>query len=206
MQEDNHALIFDFDGVIADTESLHWRSWSDVLASYGLSLTWNDYCRFGRGVNDEKLLETLPQLDGKAHVLAQIRERLVERTEMVRKWCADDSPIPAQTIELLHSLQEFTLGLVTSSKRGDVEPILQRAGIHQCFRAIVYGEDTSRHKPDPAPYLLMSERLDVKIGTAFEDSEAGFASASSAGLQAILVPHPANLAEIVEKVISNLRR
>jgi len=81
------SLIFDFDGVLADSEPLHWCSWRSVLERYGVSLSWDDYREFGRGVNDEQMLATLPQLAGRPQVLADIKGRMTERMEMVRDWC-----------------------------------------------------------------------------------------------------------------------
>jgi beta-phosphoglucomutase-like phosphatase (HAD superfamily) len=56
------ALIFDFDGVLADTEPLIWKAWALLLASHRVDLSWDEYCRFGRGVTDQQMLSRLPQL------------------------------------------------------------------------------------------------------------------------------------------------
>ena len=53
------ALIFDFDGVIADTDSLYWRSWAEGLETRGITFTWEQYCEIGRGVHDARMLESL---------------------------------------------------------------------------------------------------------------------------------------------------
>lgn len=199
--EQTTGLIFDFDGVLADTERLHWRSWSEVLACYGVSLTWDEYCRYGRGVKDEQMLATLPQLAGSPQVLASVRQRLTERMNMVRTWCADELPISPQVVQLLKSLSGFRLGLVTSSERVEVEPLLKRSEIHSCFDAIVYGDDTVRHKPDPAPYLLVRERLGIAAGMAFEDSEAGLESARAAGLEVFRISDPIALPDTVHYAV-----
>ena len=56
------ALVFDFDGVIADTEPLHWRSWATVLKPMGISFTWEQYCELGLGVNDGEMIRSFVPL------------------------------------------------------------------------------------------------------------------------------------------------
>jgi beta-phosphoglucomutase len=201
MHSEPGALLFDFDGVLADTEPLYWRAWSSVLALHDVPLSWDDYCRIGRGIKDEQMLKSLPQLASDPPLLARVKQRMGERKELVRQWWSEELPISPSTVDLLKSLGGFRLGLVTSSDRCDVEPLLCRADIKSCFHAIVFGEDTHHHKPDPEPYLVIRERLGVETGTAFEDSDAGLQSATSAGFQAIRVHDPRQLPAIVAKML-----
>ena len=196
------ALVFDFDGVLADTEPLHWKSWAALLLHHGVCLRWEDYCRFGRGVNDERMLESLPQLASRPSIVAQLKEHFESRRQTVREWCAERSPINAPTVKMLKSLGGFRLGLVTGSNRDDVEPVLRAAGIHGCFDALVFTEEVGRHKPDPAPYILVRKTLGVETGIAFEDSDSGMLSASAAGFSALRVADPSQLPKIVEKALA----
>ena len=102
---------------------------------------------------------------------------------------------------MLQSLEGRTLGLVTSSDRSDIEPLLQRAGIADCFNACVFGEEIASHKPDPAPYLLIRKKLGISGGIVFEDSEAGLLSARSAGFKTVRVSGPDELPELVRKIL-----
>lgn len=197
MTLDTEALVFDFDGVLADTEPLIWRAWARILAAHHIKLTWDDYCRFGRGVTDQKMLGSLPQLDSDPKIVAKLLEQFDAQKEIIRSWSLQQSPIPERTVLVLRQLSGFRIGLVTSSRRGDVEPILRAAGIYLCFDALVFAEDSTRHKPDPEPYILVRERLGISRGLAFEDSDAGLASAGAAGFTAVRVDDPHNLAEIV---------
>ena len=191
------ALVFDYDGVIADTEPLHWKSWAVLLSRCGIELGWAEYCRIGQGVNDKQIYEhyraRMPHADVKA-----FEEQNGERKRMVRELSMKESPIAQETVALLKSLTGFRLGLVTSSERSEVEPVLRAAQIHDKFDAMVFGGETASPKPSPAPYLLIAERLSVKSGIAFEDSEPGLESASAAGFRAIKVERPKDLAKIVE--------
>jgi len=202
MDSSPEALVFDFDGVIANTEPLYWRAWCELLRPYNVSFAWADYCRIGRGIRDEKMLAPLAVIVADSAVMALIERRLPERREMVRQWKLDQPPIAEATVQLLNSLEGRRLGLVTSSDRTDIEPLLQRAGIAECFEACVFGEEITSHKPDPAPYLLIRRKLDIGGGIAFEDSEAGLLSAMSAGFKTVRVSSPDELPELVKKVLN----
>lgn len=195
------ALIFDFDGVLADTEPLYWRAWTELLAAHGVEFTWEEYCRYGRGVKDEEMLKALPQLASQPEIFRVLQQQLPARQQMVRAWSQQQCPINESIVRMLLSLHQFRLGLVTSSARNEVEPLLCRAGIDQCFEALVFREDVHRHKPDPAPYLKVRSRLQVETGIAFEDSEAGIRSATAAGFRAVRVVSPADLPALVLAVI-----
>jgi beta-phosphoglucomutase len=197
MVDMREALVFDYDGVIADTEPLHWKSWAVLLAPYGIEFGWDEYCRVGRGVSDEAIFarfrKQLSEMDA-----AALSSRNNERKQMVSTWSLAESPISTETVALLKSLAGNRIGLVTSSNRVDVEPVLRSAGIYDCFGAMVFGEEPAAPKPSAAPYLLIAERLGVKTGIAFEDSEPGLASARAAGFNAIRIVRPCDLPQMVE--------
>ncbi len=201
MRSISEALIFDFDGVIADTEPLYWRAWCELLKPYDVTFAWEDYCRVGRGIRDDMMLESLAELIPDPEVRAHIRLQLPQRREMVRRWKFDQPPISNDTIQLLQSLAGRTLGLVTSSDRADIEPLLRAAGIADCFDACVFGEEITRHKPDPAPYVLIREKLGISGGIAFEDSEAGLLSAAGAGFKTVRVGSPDELPALVRRLL-----
>jgi HAD superfamily hydrolase (TIGR01509 family) len=191
------ALVFDFDGVIADTEPMYWRAWRELLIDYDLPFAWADYCRMGRGIRDEAILVSLAAMVPDAEVMTRIRKRIPECAEKVRSWMQDQPPISDATVLLLNSLEGRTLGLVTTSNRLDVEALLRRKGIAGCFKACVFGEEVTRHKPDPAPYLLIRKKLGVRGGVVFEDSEVGLLSAAKAGFKCIRVSTPGDLTKLV---------
>ncbi len=196
MAELREALVFDYDGVIADTEPLHWKSWAVLLSRYGIQLGWEEYYRIGQGVSDAEIF---------AHFGAQMRSvnadefssQNRERKRMVREWSLAKSPIPPETVALLRTLGGYRVGLVTSSEQTEVEPILRAAQVYDRFDRMVFGGEPATPKPSPAPYLLIAERLGVKTGTAFEDSEPGLVSARAAGFKAVRIVRPGDLAKMV---------
>jgi HAD superfamily hydrolase (TIGR01509 family) len=196
------ALVFDYDGVLADTEPLHWKSWAALFRPYGVELTWEEYGRIGRGVSDIQMFASLvknaPRLP-----LDELMLLNLERRRMVLEWSLAESPIRQETIELLATLKQYRIGLVTSSDRADVEPVLRASGIYDKFDAIVFGDDVVVHKPAPDPYLLIAKKLGVSSGTAFEDSYSGMESARAAGFKAVRIEHPKDLAQVVAQTLRN---
>jgi HAD superfamily hydrolase (TIGR01509 family) len=197
MRLNRPALVFDFDGVLADTEPLIWKAWAQLLALHHIGLTWEEYCRHGRGATDEEMLVSLLHPAPDPSLLPFLTSQIPLREQLVRQRCSEHSPIPAGTISMLRSLGNHRIGLVTSSHRSEVEPLLHQAGILSCFHGLVFSEDCTRHKPDPEPYLLIRKLLAVESGLAFEDSDAGLASAEAAGFTVVPVDEPSRLASIV---------
>jgi HAD superfamily hydrolase (TIGR01509 family) len=197
---DYDALVFDFDGVIADTEPFYWRAWSELLSEADFELSWIEYCRLGRGVHDEEMIESLqlfvPEIDLKK-VSGNWQAR---RRKRVKELCMLQPPISNQTIDLIQNLRGIRLGLVTSSDRSEVEPILRSAGIYASFHALVFGDDVLRHKPSPDPYLKIAQLLHIQNGVAFEDSASGMESARSAIFFVVHVPDPQELPSAVAQV------
>jgi HAD superfamily hydrolase (TIGR01509 family) len=121
---------------------------------------------------------------------------------MTFKQIASDANLLSYDVHLLiKSLADFPLALVTSSPRIEVDAILAFTGLLRHFRVIVSREDVQRPKPDAEPYLLAQERLGIQGGFAFEDSESGIQSASSAGLHAVRVADPSKLEFAVRRTV-----
>lgn len=190
------ALIFDYDGVLADTEPLHWKSWAKLLSPYGIEMTWEDYCAYGRGVDDGRLCDYI----GKKwqHVdTVELSDQNRERKQLVRGWSLAEPPIPKETVSLLKALEGYRIGLVTSSERSAVEPVLHACDLLDKFDAAVFGEDVVQRKPSPEPYLQIRQKLGLSTGIVFEDSSSGVESALAAGFNVVRVENPNDLAKII---------
>lgn len=182
---DPTALVFDFDGVIADSEPAHARSIKVALERLGLEFPYeHDYARFiGKG-DRECFLEvareqgrdlTGADLDWLAH---HKRAAFVQALDegLVRPFDA--------TIDLIRAAAGVApLAVCSGSVRGTVMPVLDRFAITGCFAAIVTASEAARNKPDPMPYLMAAQHLGAEPAAcvAIEDSPTGIRSARAAG-------------------------
>lgn len=107
------SLIFDFDGVIADTEPLHWQSWVDLIGPRGFELNWEDYCRECRGVAESRMLVSFERLTPLARGWSDLPNHYPDRKKRVLERIAAEPPIAAETIRMLNELSGYRLGLVT---------------------------------------------------------------------------------------------
>jgi beta-phosphoglucomutase len=191
------SILFDFDGVLADTEPIHWSCWVDTLAPLSIALPWDTYRANCIGVADQNMLVFLSTLAAPPVELESLRPRYATKKELFRRRIGEANPCSDETVELIRSLGDYRLAVVTSSGRLEVEPVLDRAGIRRHLGALVFGEDVQRHKPAPDPYLLAAARLGAVRPLVVEDSIAGVASARAAGFDVVQVGSPAEVAGAV---------
>lgn len=199
------AIFFDFDGVLVDSEPVHFACWRDILREFGLELDWETYCVHGIGKPDRQLMSMLcsqkdPPVDVECLIAQYPRKKDMFRTAMLAR-----EAFTPDVKALLAELRDYRLAVVTSSGQGEVEPILQQAGVLDRFHTRIYGGDVKRHKPAPDPYLLAIERLGVNRALVLEDSEAGETSARTAGLDVLRVRTPAEMPALLRETLGNRR-
>ncbi|MEK7094085.1 MAG: HAD-IA family hydrolase [Patescibacteria group bacterium] len=120
-----------------------------------------------------------------------------------------EKPFP-EVIVLIEKLShKLTLGLVSSAPRSDVEAVLKEFGIEKYFKKTVSGNDVSHNKPDPEPYLLMAQKLELQPGecVVIEDSASGVHSAKVAGMHCIGITttHTRENLKAADLIINNFR-
>lgn len=201
MIQDYDSVLFDFDGVLADTEPIHWSCWVDTLAPLSIELTWDTYCANCIGVADRDMVVFLASLATRPVEVESLRPHYEAKKDLFRRRIHEANPCSDETIELIRSLGDYRLAVVTSSGRGEVEPVLDRAGIRSYLHAVVFGEDVQRHKPAADPYLLAAARLGALRPLVVEDSSAGVASARAAGFDVVKVASPAEVAGAVRAML-----
>ncbi|MDR3719246.1 MAG: HAD family phosphatase [Bryobacteraceae bacterium] len=193
------AFLFDFDGVLADTEPLHWKAWHEVLAPYSPDLDWETYLRLCVGTSDVQMLNFFSEIT-RTPVTVDELQALYPKKRKIFEALAEAQPIvDADLVRLLAGLNGLRLGVVTSSNQLEVEPILRRAGLLEILGTVIYGNDVTHHKPHPEPYRTALGRLGVEPSeaTVFEDSASGIRSASEAGCHVVTVKTPADLPGLV---------
>ena len=199
------AILFDFDGVLADTEPLHFACWREVLAPHGIDLTWPVYIDRCIGVADREMFSVLRSLASPEMELEKLFTKYPEKKELFCRKLLDNSPIPVGTVNLIRSLNAYKLAVVSSSGRSEIEPILNRAGILDRFGALVFGDDVAHFKPHPEPYLRAAAMLSASRPLVVEDSEAGAMSGRAAGFDVLRIDSPANLSELLKSHGVNFR-
>lgn len=181
------AVIFDMDGLLADTEKLHMAAYRKALGAYGRDLDDRKFSehwiRDGKGIA-EYLQETkIPLL---ANDIRRIKAEVF--LELVS---SSAEPMPG-AIELLRMLESRKrLALASSSYRADVDGILNKLGIVHYFETIVSRSDVLRVKPFPDIFLCAAERMRLEPAqcVVIEDAEKGIVAAHRAGMKSIAVPN-----------------
>lgn len=192
------AILFDFDGVLADTEPIHWACWSYVLAPYGLHIDWETYRACCIGIPDLDVIGLLVERGNRAMDARELFERLYPlKKARFNEVTLAEPPISAETIAFIQSLKGLKLAVVTSSGRMEIEPLLVKTGLRPDFGALVAGEDVTRLKPAPDPYLLAAKLLAAERPLVVEDSQSGQESGRAAGFDVLAVPDAAHTPELV---------
>jgi beta-phosphoglucomutase len=195
------ALFFDFDGVLADTEPVHWRIWRDLLLPVGIVLDWDYYERECIGITEEAMLETLARLAHPPKAIHELSHLYPMKRKIFSEVALADPPISNETLAAVKAASLLKMAVITSSQRSEIEPILRKTQLLPIMTACVYGDDTAKHKPSPEPYLLAVERTQAKRPLVFEDSEAGLESARAAGLDTVRVKSAADLPMLIRRTL-----
>ena len=185
------ALIFDFDGLILDTESTEYQSWQELFAAHGCALSLDLWVEcIGRPRDYFDFYTHLEEMRGTALDREQIRTQRHARVRELNLL----QPIQPGVVNYLQDARQLGLkiGLASSSSRVWVHGHLERLALYEYFTATKCVEDTGTHKPDPGPYLAVLNALNVlpSEAMAFEDSPNGIAAAQAAGILCVAVPNP----------------
>jgi|YelNatPaOPRAMG01_1025707.scaffolds.fasta_scaffold56212_3 beta-phosphoglucomutase len=184
------AILFDFDGVLADSEPLHCAAWADVLKPLGISLDWESYRRYCIGIPDRQAAAYFCNLRHPPAGFDDVWSLYPAKSRRFVELISSQPAISPAILSMLRRLNGYQLGVVTATERAFVEPALVSSGIRDRFAVIIGAEDVSRTKPAPDPYRLALERLGVRRALAVEDSDTGEQSARAAGLDVVRVESP----------------
>lgn len=188
------AILFDFDGVLADSEALHYACWVEILTPHGIPLTWDDYRANCIGITDRAMLEVLRHRVDPPYDIDLLWPEYPRKKALFRAKAAANPPIAESTRDLILGWTGVPIAVVSSSGRAELEPVLEKAGLLSRFATLVCFEDVQRLKPFPDPYLEAARRLGISRPLVIEDSDAGVASGQAAGFDVLRLDHPENLA------------
>ncbi|HUQ95922.1 MAG TPA: HAD family phosphatase [Bryobacteraceae bacterium] len=199
MEAPFEAILFDFDGVLVDSEPIHFACWRQVLTPLSINLEWDHYHQHFIGVSDRKMAEALVGLASCPRTVEEVYALYPSKTALFEKQMRARLPFSSGVIDFITGLAGYRLGVVSSSRRTEVEPVLAAGGILSCFEVAVFGEDVTRHKPDPEPYLKAANMLQTTRILVVEDSEAGEHSGRAAGFEVLRIPEPGLTVDLVKR-------
>ena len=190
------AVIFDFDGIIVDTEPLHYRAFQQLLVPLGLGYSWERYLEQYLGFDDRDAFREAfragerPLLDQELKTLMDAKAGAFQAIVSVGV-----APYPG-AVELIRAISgTLPLALCSGALRSDIDPILMQLDLTGAFDTLVTADEVAASKPDPESYRLALQRLrsifpgriDAAASLAIEDTPAGIASATGAGLKVLAV-------------------
>jgi len=191
------AVIFDFDGVITDSEILHFRAFNEVLAQHGLELTKKEYYTRYLGLSDVDCYRTLIGENRLNIDPAQVPQLIAQKTVIFEGLAETDGKIIEGVHEFLDLLtaRSVPIAICSGALRAEIELILEGAGLRSLFEVIVSAEEVTRGKPDPEGFLLALTRLNECIVppitpgrcVVVEDSHWGLQAAQAAGMRTVAV-------------------
>ncbi len=178
-------LIFDFDGTIADTSSMHARAFAEVLHPFAVPVDYPAIA--GRSTTDamalcfEKAGIVRPDDETMAELSLAQQERVLA---MIRK---DINTLPGVDRFLRWAKGHYWMAIATSGSRGTVSLALERLGYTNWFSSLITADEVTRAKPDPEAFLaaLSATGFAATDALIFEDSEAGFAAAKAARIDCV---------------------
>lgn len=183
------GVVFDFDGLILDTETPEFHAWGSVFSHYGVTLEIHEWAKCVGGGNppwrvDQHLLELVPAVDLKLvhKQVHEIRDAILIDLEL--------QPGALAVFDLLEQLN-IPFGIASSSRSLWVEGFLANHDLRHKFSVIKTWDMVGAKKPDPRLYLTACEALQIapEKSIAFEDSPNGILAAKRAGMTAVAVPN-----------------
>jgi len=191
------GVIFDFDGIIVDTEPLHYRAFQEILASLGLGHSWDEYLRAYIGFDDRDAFREAFRSGGRSLKDRELQVLVKEKGVAFQRIVASGVEVYPGVVELIRSISgRLPLALCSGALPSDIEPVLKQLEIAGLFDVIVTAADVRVSKPDPESYALAVTRLkaaypdrEITPGMclAIEDTPAGITSARRAGLKVLAV-------------------
>ena len=209
------AIVFDFDGVIANSEPLHLLAFQQALAEDGVELSATDYYSRYLGYDDVGMFEALGRERGLSMQGGRVAELVARKGDRMQDLLRSGSVLFPGALEFIReAAAAVPIAIASGALRHEIDEIIDAAGVANLFATIVAAGDTPESKPSPAPYRLAFEQLREKTGrdldprrsVAIEDSRWGLESARGAGLRLVGVTSSYSAGELssAELVVDGL--
>lgn len=191
------AVLFDCDGVIADSEHMHLALFQEVLKSRGIQVSKEQYMERYLAMDDRGCFQAVYRDNGKTLTEDEMAKMIAEKTVLYKKKAAESLVILPGVVEFVMAVsQKYPLAMASGALRDEVMLMIDTAGIKHYFDAVVAAEDVKNGKPAPDAYLKALEELNKKYPgrnlqpaecLVVEDSKHGIVSAHKAGMKCVAV-------------------
>ena len=210
------AVIFDFDGVITDTEILHLRTFNEVLARYGIEIGVRDYYKEYLGSTDFDCFKVISDKHELGLDSEGIEKLVREKNEVFEELAKTEGKIIEGVRGFLETVKEndVAMAICSGSLLTEIELILGEAGLRVFFDAIVSAEQVKKFKPHPEGFLLALRKLNAEAASpiaageciVIEDSHWGLEAAKAAGMHTIAVTNSYDAEQLAsaEKIVAKL--
>ena len=209
------AVIFDFDGVVADSELLHYKTFFSIFEPLGVALGKDEYYADYLGFSDKDGIDTIADHFKLALSQKQKNEMLVRKEQLFRDLAIRDTFIIEGVFEFISMLKSggVRIAVCSGALENEIRMILSKSDFADAFEVIVSADDVNKGKPDPEPYLLTLEKLDninplnANECVVIEDSFWGLKSAANAGMHPVGITNTYSaeeLGEYAEKMVGSL--
>ncbi|MDD5063329.1 MAG: HAD family phosphatase [Phycisphaerae bacterium] len=210
------AVIFDFDGVITDSEVLHLRAFNKVLAQYGVEISTKDYYKEYLGLSDIDCFKALINKKILQKPAAEIEHLAKEKKQAFEKLAKTEGRIIEGVRDFLQMLSQnnIPMAICSGALSVEIELILEDARLRPFFEVIVSAEMVRKGKPSPDGFLLTLKKLNSSRRNAIlpnqciviEDSHWGLEAAKAAGMHSVAVTnsYEADQLTLAEKIVTKL--
>jgi beta-phosphoglucomutase len=190
-------MIFDFDGVIVDSEPTHFAAFARVLKETGIQLSRQEYYQKYLGYDDHDCFLTVAQDHGAPVDEEAIARMIAVKTRLIQDAMGGSIQPQPGAVELVRAaeLDAIPLAICSGALRQEIELACRNLGLWECFMTVVSAQDVERGKPDPQGFRLALEQLCRLSGRVLmasktvvvEDSPAGIAAAKHLGMKVLAV-------------------
>ena len=209
------AIVFDFDGILVDSEPLHFAAFREIARPLGVDFDYQQYLSELIGFDDRDAFAHILQRAETRAPLAELCEQKQQAFERLVQRGID--PIAGAMALVDDAAKHMPIAVSSGAVRRDIVPILDQLGRRDAFATIVTADDVARSKPDPQSYALAVQRLAERHPElalqpahclAIEDTAAGIESAKAAGLRTLGVTttHDADELRLADRVITSLEQ
>ncbi len=195
------AVIFDFNGVILNDESIHMMLFQKVLNDEGFALTQDDYYQKYLGMDDVDCFQAIYKNNGKKISAVRIKELVSQKSKLYDAYIANHLEFFPKSIDLVRkAASKYLVAVVSGALRHEIDYALKKAKAQKEIGVIVAQEDVKKGKPHPEGYLTALEKMNKTLKRSekpllgkeclvIEDSIDGIRSAKEAGMRVVAVAH-----------------